>query len=111
MNLPATPKDLPLVSIREVLLRPQNNPSSWFYLPPDPASWTLDTLGLFEDEELWDVPDDEERQPRQAKEDGWIASLDKNIIEEVIAYATGRTALGTAVIRFVCLLLSGGWVS
>jgi hypothetical protein len=68
-----------IVTIREILTRPYDNPNGWFYLPPNKDEWTLDTSGVFFSED----DDSSEEVPKQAKENGWVETLDNGTIEEI----------------------------
>ncbi|EAT3569821.1 hypothetical protein QYU88_002212 [Salmonella enterica] len=73
-----------LITIRDVLSFPENNPETWFYLPPDKTRWNLDTVGIFSLDSA-DFPlDSNDYLPEQAKKDGWIEVLDGASIEDVI---------------------------
>lgn len=72
-----------LYSIREVIENIDQMPESWFYLPP--TDWELDTKGAFS-LDSWDFPPDStDYLPPQVASEGWIASLDKALIEDVIS--------------------------
>ncbi|MBT0397545.1 hypothetical protein ISO77_18640 [Morganella morganii subsp. morganii] len=73
-----------LISIKEVLSNPENNPDGGFYLPPNIDEWSLDTLGIFSEDSYYYPPDSTEYIPKQATEDGWIEALDNGSIEEVV---------------------------
>lgn len=73
-----------LISIREVLTSPENNPSEWFYLPPNKAAWNLDTQGIFSLNSSDFPPDSDDYLPKQAKEDGWLETLNGADIEDVV---------------------------
>lgn len=76
-----------LVSIRDVLFNVEANPGGWFYLPPNMEEWTLDTLGVFSLDSRDFPPDSDEYLPVQAKENGWIETLDNGTIEEIVENA------------------------
>lgn len=69
-------------SIREVLQQIEHMPSAWFYLPN--TGWTLDTLGAFS-LDSWDFPaNSNEHLPPQVLNEGWVATLETTMIEDVI---------------------------
>lgn len=86
-----------LLSIHDVLLHPEKNPATWFYLPPNSHEWNLNTNGIFSldssdfppDSDDF-PPDSDDYLPEQAKKNGWIATLDSAIIEDVIDYANDQ---------------------
>ena len=73
-----------LITIRDVLSFPENNPGTWFYLPPDKTIWDLDTMGIFSLDSSDFPPDSNDYLPEQAKKDGWIEVLDGASIADVI---------------------------
>lgn len=73
-----------LVSIRDVLLFPENNPDTWFYLPPNQAEWNLDTEGVFSLDSSDFSPDSDAYLPEQVRKNGWIETLDAASIEDVL---------------------------
>ncbi|WP_217492398.1 DUF7716 domain-containing protein [Lysinibacillus xylanilyticus] len=73
-----------LVSIRDVLLFPEKNPDTWFYLPPNRAEWSLDTEGVFSLDSSDFSPDSDAYLPEQVRENGWIETLDGASIEDVL---------------------------
>ncbi|CDG19899.1 conserved protein of unknown function [Xenorhabdus poinarii G6] len=79
-----------LVSISEILLVPEANPEGWFYLPPDESSWNLKTEGVFSLDSADFPPDSDEFLPIQAKENGWVETLDNGLIEEVVENAKAQ---------------------
>ncbi|CDL85125.1 DUF7716 domain-containing protein [Xenorhabdus szentirmaii] len=86
-----------LVSISKVLLFPEDNPEGWFYLPPDDSRWNLKTEGVFSLDSVDFHYDSDEFLPVQAKEGGWIETLDNASIEEIIENA--RIQLGNPSIN------------
>lgn len=79
-----------LMSIREILLYPEKNPRTWFYLPPNKEEWNLDTMGVFSLDSYDFPPDSEDYLPKQVKKNGWIEILDGASIEDVIDYANNQ---------------------
>lgn len=79
-----------LISIRDVLLHPEKNPSTWFYLPSNSHEWGLDTKGIFSLDSYDFPPDSDEYIPKQVKTNGWIETLDRASIEDVIYYANDQ---------------------
>jgi len=75
-------------SIREVLENPDVIPDSWFYLPN--SSWTLDTRGAFSLDSRDFEPDSTEYLPAQVFSEGWIETLDKSMIQDVVEYRKGQ---------------------
>ena len=72
-----------LISIREILEKPDNIPEGWLFLPKESDQWNLDTKGILHVEDLNLSPEEmEDSQPKE--EDGWVEFLDNNIMEEVI---------------------------
>ena len=69
-------------SIREVLQDIGHMPDSWFYLPA--TQWTLDTRGAFSLDSRDFAPDSTDYLPAQVFSDGWVAALEKPMIEDVI---------------------------
>ena len=78
-----------LISIRDVLLHPEKN-ANWFYLPPNPNEWNLDTKGIFSLDSSDFPPDSDDYLPEQVKTDGWIGTLDGASIEDVIDYVNNQ---------------------
>ncbi|WP_085165005.1 DUF7716 domain-containing protein [Gilliamella bombi] len=78
------------ITIRDMLSNIEDMPYSFFYLPADHSSWTLDTQGVFslEDEDILD--DDDSNLPKQAIEEGWIPTLEKAEIEDIISVANNE---------------------
>ncbi len=79
-----------LIRIRDVLLSPEKNPDTWFYLPPNQAEWSLDTEGAFQLDSYDFPPDSDDYLPEQAKENGWIETLDGASIEDVVENAKAQ---------------------
>lgn len=69
-------------SIRKVLQDIALVPDSWFYLPP--IEWTLDTYGAFSLNSRDFAPDSTDYLPPQVIREGWVSTLDKAMIEDVI---------------------------
>ncbi|WP_300630399.1 hypothetical protein [Pseudomonas sp.] len=69
-------------SIREVLQNIARMPDNWFYLPA--TQWTLDTRGAFSLDSKDFAPDSTDYLPPQVLSDGWVATLEKAMIEDVI---------------------------
>nr|WP_218837501.1 hypothetical protein [Gilliamella apicola] len=61
----------------------EDMPYSFFYLPADHSSWTLNTQGVFSLE-------DDSNLPKQAIEEGWIPTLEKAEIEDIISVANNE---------------------
>ncbi|MBF6027684.1 hypothetical protein ICY20_08050 [Pseudomonas sp. P115] len=93
-----------LISIRDVLTSPENNPQGWFYLPPDSAQWSPETLGVFSLDSSDFPPDSDDYLPKQAKEDGWIATLETSAIEDVVDNAKDQLPAASAVDLFNAFL-------
>lgn len=66
--------------ILDVLMDEQNNPNGWFYLPEPINQWTLETIGIFVDDEYGE----EEDQTQQLLDNGWVETLETTMIEDVI---------------------------
>lgn len=85
-------------SIREVLQNIAHMPDSWFYLPATP--WTLDTRGAFS-LDSWDfAPDSTDHLPPQVFSEGWVATLEKAMIEDVIFNADQQVTHASLEIYF-----------
>nr|WP_272903941.1 hypothetical protein [Pseudomonas petrae] len=57
-------------------------PDNWFYLPA--TEWTLDTHGAFSLNSRDFAPDSTDYLPPQVIGEGWVSTLDKAMIEDVI---------------------------
>lgn len=68
--------------LQEVLQDIAHMPDSWLYLPA--AEWTLDTRGAFSLDSRDFAPDSTGYLPAQVFSDGWVPTLDKAMIEDVI---------------------------
>lgn len=79
-----------LISIAEVLSCPNEIPQTWFYLPPDPTHWRLNTQGIFSLDSSNYPPDSDSFLPKQAQEDGWIETLEGAEIEDVVENAKAQ---------------------
>ncbi|OCG79539.1 DUF7716 domain-containing protein [Gilliamella apicola] len=71
------------ITIRDMLSNIEDMPYSFFYLPADHSSWTLNTQGVFSLE-------DDSNLPKQAIEEGWIPTLEKAEIEDIISVANNE---------------------
>ncbi|BFI60593.1 hypothetical protein KD5_03430 [Yersinia pseudotuberculosis] len=76
-----------LITISEVLSNCDKNPQTWFYLPPETDKWNLNTKGIFSLDSSDYPPDSTDYLPRQAKENGWIETLDGATIEDIVENA------------------------
>jgi hypothetical protein len=73
------------IKLIDVFMHLENNPADgWLYLPPDYGRWTLQTEGVFSLDSVNSSPDSDEYLPKQAKCDGWIATLDIDTIKSII---------------------------
>lgn len=71
--------------IIDALVNPENLPDTgWFYLPADKTKWNLNTEGVFSLDSQEFSPDSDEYLPTEAKELGWIETLDKSLIEDIV---------------------------
>lgn len=84
---------MPLITIRELLTNPQANPEGWLFLPPDSENWSLDTEGVFSTDGSDNEPGSDNHPPVQAKQDGWLETLDNATIEDIVD--SSQEQLGT----------------
>lgn len=84
---------MPLITIRELLTNPQANPEGWLFLPPDSENWSLDTEGIFSTDGSDNEPGSDNHLPVQAKQDGWLETLDNATIEDI--FDSAQEQLGT----------------
>jgi hypothetical protein len=75
-------------SIKEVLLNIAEMPDTWFYLPN--VTWSLDTEGAFSLDSRDFPPDSQDYLPPQVLSEGWIETLEKAMIEDVISNADAQ---------------------
>ena len=74
-----------LVVLGDVLLNFDQYPEDgWLFLPPDSNKWTLQTKGVFSLDSREFEEDSDEYLPPQAKEEGWIESLDTDLISQIM---------------------------
>ena len=75
-----------MTTLREFLSDPESIPDEYafYYLSPEVSRWTLETKGVFSLDSVNFAPDSDEHLPKEVKEDGWVSTLDKNIVEEII---------------------------
>lgn len=75
-----------VVSVRQILRAPEEH-SGWLYLPEPP--WTLETQGVFADDDKDADPGDDPR-PDVARVNDWQEVLDSDSIEDIVANAKGQ---------------------
>ena len=66
--------------IYDVLVDSENNPEGWFYLPNSSEDCTLETEGIFVDDEFGENEDG----TQELVDKGWSESLDAATIEDVV---------------------------
>lgn len=72
--------------LKDVINDYENNPEGWLYLPNPKEDWSLDTIGIFVDDEYGE----QEEELNNLIEDGWIETVDKEMIEDVIYNANSQ---------------------
>ena len=73
-----------LISIKKVLLNPENNPNTWYCLPSDSSKWTLETEGMFSLDSVDFEPGSDEYLPEQVKNGNWVEVLEGADVEDII---------------------------
>ncbi|WP_321575120.1 hypothetical protein [Burkholderia sp. BE17] len=75
-----------LVTIRQVLQNPGQH-SGWLYLPE--TAWTLDTQGVFAEDDK-DADPDADPRPEIARTNDWQEVLDVASIEDIVSNAVAQ---------------------
>ncbi len=78
------------IQLQEALTNVLKN-QGWLYLPKDKAHWSLSTNGFFYIEDLSLSPDELDELEEGFVNDGWVVTLSKDDIEEVIANLKQQT--------------------